>query len=251
MFDRIFCIHFLPYRDRLPVIEAELRRIGVLGLPQFEFYYTVDNRYYPFLMLLGNQKHRNDICRLGFSYEKSEDRFRNGVDLNNVCYANVGYTVDSYNLMKMCVELGYERVLIIEDDAKFLNDLRVLRGIFENVPGDFDVVNFDPYTPAEDRPAVFPEPENGFVRYPGGYPVYNTTCVAFSRRGLMHIVAKQEKLMRPFDHYTWLDTGGLNVYQANPRACVQELGYAEKMSDGQKCDRFDVKYKGVRRGDFT
>lgn len=33
MFDRIFCIHFLPYRERLPKIKEELGRIGVLDLP--------------------------------------------------------------------------------------------------------------------------------------------------------------------------------------------------------------------------
>lgn len=220
MFDRIFCIHFLPYSERLPKIKEELGRIGVLDLPQFEFYYTVDNRYYPFLLLLGNGRHRNDICRLGSTYEESEDRFRNGVDLNNVCCANVGYTIDSYNLMKMCVEMGYRRVLVIEDDAKFLNDLGRLSGVFSRVPDDFDVVNFDPYTPKENLSSAMPEPENGFIRYPGGYPVYNTTCMAFSARGLKHIVGHQEKLMRPFDHYTWFETGTLNVYQAAERACI-------------------------------
>lgn len=96
-----------------------------------------------------------------------------------------------------------------------------------------------------------PEPENGFIRYPGGYPVYNTTCSAFSARGLRHMVKCQEELIRPFDHYTWFRTYGLNVYQAAERVCVQELEYADKMSDGQECNRFDVKYLGEKREDFA
>lgn len=57
--------------------------------------------------------------------------------------------------------------------------------------------------------------------------------------------------MRPFDHYTWLGTDELKVYQAAERVCVQELEYADKMSDGQECDRFDVKYLGEKREDFA
>lgn len=33
IFDKIVCIHYLPYKERLEPIKAELKRVGILDLP--------------------------------------------------------------------------------------------------------------------------------------------------------------------------------------------------------------------------
>ena len=45
IFDRIWCIHYLPYRERYADIRCELDRIGILHSVNFEWHYTVENRW--------------------------------------------------------------------------------------------------------------------------------------------------------------------------------------------------------------
>ena len=104
VFDHIYCIHYLPYRDRLKDAEAELKRIGILDLDNFSWHYSVPNKYYDLLFY-------NDTS---------------AIDVPSVNITNINYTVNSYQLIKMAYELGYERILVIEDDVRFLKDVRKL-----------------------------------------------------------------------------------------------------------------------------
>ena len=78
-FDKIVCIHYLPYTERLENIKSELKRVGILDLPQFEFYYTIDNDFYRYI-LDGIPKDKIDSSRMSLS--------------------NIKYTIDSYSLLK-------------------------------------------------------------------------------------------------------------------------------------------------------
>ena len=84
--------------------EAELKRIGILGLDNFSWHYSVPNKYYDLLFY-------NDTST---------------IDVPSVNITNINYTVNSYQLIKMAYELGYERILVIEDDVRFLKDVRKL-----------------------------------------------------------------------------------------------------------------------------
>ena len=49
-FDKIVCIHYLPYKnERFRNIALELKRVGILGLPQFEWEFTVPNKFYEYI----------------------------------------------------------------------------------------------------------------------------------------------------------------------------------------------------------
>lgn len=108
MFDKIVCIHYLPYEDRIEGIKSQLKRVGILDLPQFEWHYTVDNKFSKYLM---DAIPPDKINKWG------------------VCDKNIKYTIDSYVLLKQLQHFGYERVLFLEDDIMFHNDLNFIRDV--------------------------------------------------------------------------------------------------------------------------
>ena len=83
IFDKIYCIHYLPYKERFNDIKSELSRIGLLNSSNFEFYYTVPNKYYDFLFWDKNiQSHLNlqylNITNINYS-------------INNIYFYSIDY----------------------------------------------------------------------------------------------------------------------------------------------------------------
>ena len=122
-FDKIVCVHYLPYKDRVDGITEQLKRVGILDNPKFEWCYTVDNKFSRHLLNAIPQK----------------------IDLHNVNESNIKYTIDSYVLLKRLQFMGYKRVLILEDDIVFHKDLNFVAEVVDSTPDDFDVMNYDPF----------------------------------------------------------------------------------------------------------
>ena len=146
IYDKIICIHYLPYRERLTNIQSELKRVGILDLPQFEFYETIDNELY------------NDILNGIPGYKIGKTRSYSP----RVHKLNINYTIDSYSLLKKLNFYGYERVLIIEDDVFFHSDAKLIFDILNSTPMDFDIVNYYPI-----------KCKNEYGKYIGEYIVKN------------------------------------------------------------------------------
>lgn len=45
MFDRVYCIHYLPYTNRIRPMEHELDRVGLLAAKNFEIHQTFPNPF--------------------------------------------------------------------------------------------------------------------------------------------------------------------------------------------------------------
>lgn len=197
-FDKIVCVHYLPYKDRVPSITSQLKRVGILDLPQFEWCYTVDNQYSRYLL--------NGIPR-------------SRIYLHSVKEQNIKYTIDSYSLLKRLQYFGYEHVLILEDDIMFHKDLKFIADVVNSTPEDFDVMNYDPFVAR--NPITGKEPRfwrvNENIRRYGQARVFNMSCCALSRRMIDYMVEMQEVLLKPFDHYTWdCKNANMNTYCAMP-----------------------------------
>ena len=122
-FDRIICIHYLPYTERFENIKRELKRVGILDLPQFEWYFTIDNDFYKYVL--------DGI---------PEDK----INRKRVSLSNIKYTIDSFTLLKKLKFHGYGHVLILEDDIVFHKDLNFIREVVNSTPEVYDVMNYDP-----------------------------------------------------------------------------------------------------------
>lgn len=122
-FDKIVCVHYLPYKERFENIKRELKRVGILDLPQFEWYYTVDTDFYNYVL------------------DGIPD---DSINRDRVTPTNIKYTIDSYNLLRKLQFQHYNSVLIIEDDVAFHKDIGFIKEVVESTPKDFDVMNYDP-----------------------------------------------------------------------------------------------------------
>lgn len=209
IFDKIICIHYLPYKDRLKPIKTELSRIGILDLPQFEWYYTIDNEFYQYILK-------------GIPTTQ--------IDLTEVSQKNIKYTIDSYSLLKKLSLCEYKHILIIEDDVCFRKDLSFIKAVIKSTPEDFDIVNYDPWI-YDKNSSQLPKYNEYLYQY-SNERIYCTSCIAFSQKAIQTIINEQNNILRPFDHYTWIKGYDLHKYCAidNMHICVQNLGYADRQN---------------------
>ena len=176
IYDKIICIHYLPYRERLTNIQSELKRVGILDLPQFEFYETIDNELY------------NDILNGIPGYKIGKIRSYSPL----VHKLNINYTIDSYSLLKKLNFYGYERVLILEDDIVFHKDLDYVNKVIESTPDDFDVMNYDPEIFAiSNETTGFYSTVNKYILKYDNCKVINMSCCALSKNAIQKIISKQ------------------------------------------------------------
>ena len=205
MFDKIVCIHYLPYKERLEPIKKELARVGILSLPQFEWYFTVSNNAYEEADFIGK---------------------------NEVTTSNVKYTIDSINFLSKYAELGYQKVLIIEDDCKFISNISEIAKYINNIPKDFDIVSFEYFLVNDDqhiKSYQFKKTDNEeYLKVESGW-IYDTSFIAFSHKALEYLIFKQKQEIRPFDHYTFRynDSELLKCYISSQRLC-NNINYRDK-----------------------
>lgn len=202
-FDKIVCIHYLAYKnERFKNIATELKRMGILDNPKFEWEFTVPNVF--------NDLVRFPKGRIGRFFTTQEKP----------------YAIQYYTLMKRLLMMGYERVLVIEDDVAFLKDLDRVKWILDATPSDWDIVNYAPdrrkgwlgngkgfwghYYDLKGNEVDRKWAGDTFIRYDS--IVYGAACNAYTRRALERYVENSEKCLLNADGYTWKDTDGLNTY---------------------------------------
>lgn len=123
LFDKIYCIHYLPSTSRLTYITNELERVGILQSGVFEWKNTTDSPFYKLL-----QPH------ITTTYESMK------YDINAFKTALMHYEV-----WRDALGRGFNRVLILENDVAFLRDLAKLEDALRDFPLNADVVLLDKY----------------------------------------------------------------------------------------------------------
>lgn len=233
-FDRVYCVHYLPYSDRLPLVRAELARVGVPD-DRLEFYYTVPNRYYGLLF-----------------YSDSP------IASPDVNLTNLNYAVNSYNMLKQIWHLGYERVLVLEDDVAFLKDLGALAERLADIP-DCDLAMLEYFVGSSDhdyagahRRMVEGNERAGrhWVRF-SAERLYDTGAFALSRRMVRHMIDCAERRLMPFDGYTCA-SGAPDDASLTRCASVVPLAIQRPRADRQDAGEDLDKYAGwVREEDYA
>ena len=198
-FDHIYCIHYMPYVDRLQSIMKQLKTIGILDTNIFSFYNTVPNTYYDRL------------------YEILLDKkiIINGKDSGNFLSKNVfNLAINQFNLLNQALELSYQKILILEDDIEFKNTSLVAKYI-NSIPNDFDVVNFDWIIPENDFKFISSLTiiNDNFYNISSGTQGYyknairiknpaNASCIALSNKAMRNIIQNQMEIFKNADYYT-------------------------------------------------
>lgn len=175
-FDHIYCVHFLPYKDRLAKIKSELKRVGILDSGIFSWQYTWDTPFYDIL----SRTSINKALSVG--------------------YMKCGLA--QYYCHKEAYDLGYNRILVLEDDISFLKDLDKIKEILEATPEDYDLVLYDNTgrNPAKYHKYRKDNQINDFFCHYDNDMIL-ASCYGVSRNFMKHKIECEERALNTNDKY--------------------------------------------------
>ena len=188
VFDHIYCLHYLPATDRLQKIKNELARVGIDE--KADYFSWVYDYPTPLLDLVYNDKRLNMHSALKSS---SRDYIKR-------------VSMKHYQIVKEAYSLGYERILILENDIRFHRDMNYVNAMLQNIP-ETDVVLFDKMVcsaPSEDikyKRYVKTLPDDalyGDMNDSGVFFIF-CSCYALNRKAMEHIIDAHEKNLLPPD----------------------------------------------------
>ena len=158
-FDHIAVQDFTGYRERRSDLDAEFARVGLQN--RTTTYWT-----YPTPL--------NGFLRSALRCNK---------DIGND--GTLDCTLGHYRILKTAYELGFNHLLVFEDDIRFLKDTNRLHDIVSELPEDFDFAKFEWYTRGFDHKNAVSRPRIGHYWIDGhGIKLLGTGMVAFSRKGM-------------------------------------------------------------------
>ena len=122
-FDQIYCISFLGQMQKIPRLESELRRVGILRSGIFNMRYTSPSPYDDVIFDREREKGNRMIPNKGFV---------------NLC-------LEIRRSLAEAIAFGYERILLLENDVAFLKDLKELDRLFGQVPHGCGIAQYDKF----------------------------------------------------------------------------------------------------------
>lgn len=122
MFDRIFIVH-LAGTNRLENINRQLDYLNLVNDPFVYIHYSA----------------RSSISQCLYDaytvkYIPRDPLYKS---------STFGCTLDHYNIWQISLQLGYENILVLEDDAHILRDLERVEDILVDRPASYDVIQYD------------------------------------------------------------------------------------------------------------
>ena len=188
VFDHIYCLHYLPATDRYQKMKDELKRVGIDD--ESNYFSWVYDYPSPMFDIVYNDKRLNMDTALKSSSRDYVKRV----------------SMKHYQIAKEAYSLGYERILILEDDIKFHRDHTYIKKMLSNMP-DTDIVMFDKMVcsaPGEGikyQKYVKTLPDGSLYGSMNGSGVFFifSSCYSLTRNAMEHIIATQEKNLLPPD----------------------------------------------------
>ena len=196
LFDKIYCIHYLPYNERNNNIISEFSRVGLLSCPNFEWFYTTDNFLFDHIFQtlktkdmipVDTESHANNILE---GYIKNERVFN--------------LAINSYNLIYQAYLQNFNRILILEDDVQFLKSIVTLDEILYDFPEEYDIVSFDYWfrNKSDCNTAYSKNRQINKNYYKIMYErLVNASCISYSRFGMKHFLDGMNKKFMNSDYF--------------------------------------------------
>lgn len=195
--DRVFALCYSGYPERLGPLFSELDRVGLTGI--YDKVYTHKSVFDR--VILNSIPHKGKL-------DKQPGHFN----------AALGH----YGILKTALALGFRRIMVVEDDCRFLLDKSAIVSTVSKAPDKWDALAMDAF---EWRG------ENSGVWSPCGF-WRSAACVCFGKRMMERLVAciescvapgERKGLMRNFDAY--FDSGlvgnDMEMYRASPNVAIQ------------------------------
>lgn len=188
--------------DRMETLEKELDRVGILGAKNFMYFYDCLTSY-----------DASMYKTIDLAYPKRPESQQ---------LAPMKTSMNHFKIAKISYELGYNRILILESDIRFLKDLNELYFILTNEPEDSDVTLFDKMIwriPKGVYDRVF---ENQiYLDYTEKYNLYtlafsSAAFYSLSRKGMYEFYMNNDNAFTISDTYT-NNVPGLTRYNESKR----------------------------------
>ena len=210
-FDAVFCLSLADFKERRARMMKEFDRVGLDPNGILLWKLTVRNPFYRYIW-----------THPAFPAEQW------WLDLEGPLNGTMGH----YEIMKECLAIGYDRVLICEDDIRFLKDLGELERILEATPEN-DICLYDKnavHVRGEYHNAVRNSRVNyDFIDY-AGVKLLSAACYSVNRKAMEAITASLERNYAPIDDAT--NTGELRKVAAIKNLAVQDMRLkGERMTD--------------------
>lgn len=168
-FDKIYCINFCQFTERKQLMQFQLNRVGILKSGIFEWYTTYQTNFN------------------FYNYLKTKYPY---------IVHNVSLMFGHYNCVREALYNRYERILILEDDARFLKDLDLIEKILENKPEDADLILYDKIIENYVRAQQFENYNEYYYKFNN---CWSAACYFLSRKGAERFAYLIEKLPTAVD----------------------------------------------------
>jgi GR25 family glycosyltransferase involved in LPS biosynthesis len=237
-FDHIYCIHYLPYKERYGKCANELTRVGIRESGVFSWKLTWDSPIFDKMYQVCNAAPSVGCMKIGFAH---------------------------YMCIKEAYELGFKHVLILENDNIFLKDVDAIEKILNGLTDDYDICFLDkiPAKTAKYEEAVAEAGDGNFIDIGKNFYVL-ANCYALSRKGMEHVIRNQENRLAISDTYlrynrASLEEPGLKRYAAIRTIAIQNPGFApeseneklRKVKPGINSNIDDYRRIGVKFEDYN
>lgn len=188
VFDHIYCLHYLPASERLQKMKDELKRAGIDESADY-FSWVYD---YPSDLL--DLVYKDSRVNMSTALKASSREYIKRVSMKH------------YEIIKEAYSLGYERILILENDVRFHRDTNHINNLLSNIP-DADIVMFDkmvcaaPSEGTKYKKYVKSLPEDsvyGKMNESGVFFIF-CSCYSLNRKAMEHIIQAQENGLLPPD----------------------------------------------------
>jgi hypothetical protein len=195
--DACFAVCFTGYKDRAPRLLGELKRAGI---DDVDVIWNFPTPYDNFIMS------RIPVLPV---IKKKPGYFSAGMG--------------QYRAMKTAYHRGMERILIVEDDCRFLKDVDRVWDTLEKAPCDGNILMLDSF-----KVQRCGDTANGWAPLKVGR---STACLVMDRKAMARFIEMHESpvsgkyahpMLRICDH--WLDqkyAPGLKMYFSDPKLAIQ------------------------------
>ena len=134
-------------------------------------------------------------------------------------------THNHYSMVKQAYDQGYQHCLIMEDDILFIEDKKLWEKYLDNIPSDFDILQFGGFT-TDKRVVeeVLNHKDEYWVKHPN-VPIWNASMYALSRKGMEYYLEFIDKFFWVADGPLYrapIDKPELNTYICTIPLVIQE-----------------------------
>ena len=199
-FDKIYCLHFIPYTERKKLMDFQLKRVGILDSGIFEYSFTY-----------GNQQEKK--------FKQYVKKIRPQIE--NDKFISIPILYGHYKIIKKAKEQNLQHILILEDDARFLKDLDKIEQILSNRPKNANVILYDKFIIKSELNKQF-KPINNY--YNTFECCCSTGCYSLDNIGIKYLLHKYETYPQTADGYFYAAKDclkGLTYCCSNKNLAVQ------------------------------